>query len=305
MTATPDSINAGEFQISPLRFRSAEEYAALLRVRADAFTSWYADAGASRFPLLARLRLNALSECFPELFIEARTEQGESAGWRFCLPTRWNGDVESLGTYNAHRAGRIGRLASWSLTAAHIARSSVPLIAPIHRAVARRVRRGWLDGSNTMLLAAMFVLPKFRGHHVSELMLAAAIGNARKLGLRHIISALRPIAYGEHKVAWRTGYNPDDFAAYVFARRPDGLPVDPLLRIYARAGARFLKSEPRSFTVTKPRSVFEEFKRAFKPDSWYEAAPGQWECGMTQSWFVNGDTVTSVEPELWCEFPLT
>ncbi|MDH2425300.1 N-acetyltransferase [Sphaerisporangium sp. TRM90804] len=79
------------------------------------------------------------------------------------------------------------------------------------------------------------------GKGLSAVMLRALRARAARLGFRELLAPVRPS--GKH-------LRPrDTMAGYAALRRDDGLPVDPWLRVHARAGGVIEKVAPRSMVV--------------------------------------------------------
>jgi GNAT superfamily N-acetyltransferase len=111
--------------------------------------------------------------------------------------------------------------------------------AVIVQAVADR-----LAGRSGTLVAAVEVTVRAdrRGTGLSARMLDALRQRTARLGYRDLVVPVRPSGKPEH---------PDvPLARYVGWTRPDGLPVDPWLRVHLRAGGRVVGLAPRSTTIT-------------------------------------------------------
>ncbi len=83
--------------------------------------------------------------------------------------------------------------------------------------------------------------PTVAGTGFSSLMIAAMRENAARLGFTSLYAPVRPNR--KHLEPHRP------MADYACATREDGLPIDPWLRVHARAGARIVKIAPTSMTV--------------------------------------------------------
>jgi GNAT superfamily N-acetyltransferase len=100
-----------------------------------------------------------------------------------------------------------------------------------------------LAGRRGNLVSALeiAVRPDLQGHGVSARMLAAMLASAAALGFPNLVAPVRPSA--KH-------LRPDlSIAAYAALRRDDGLPVDPWLRVHARAGGQIVGVAPRAMTM--------------------------------------------------------
>jgi hypothetical protein len=96
--------------------------------------------------------------------------------------------------------------------------------------VVRQSAHDRLRGRTPTIVSALEIMirPDLRGGGLSARMLAAMRDNAAELGFTDLIAPVRPTG--------KTQINtPID--EYAHARRPDGLPVDPWLRVHVRAGA--------------------------------------------------------------------
>lgn len=86
------------------------------------------------------------------------------------------------------------------------------------------------------------VMPAHRGSGLSRHMVEAMCAMARGLGYSDLYAPVRPSAKSEHPEL------PMD--EYVALRRPDGLPLDPWLRVHVRLGGEVLAVCPTAMTIT-------------------------------------------------------
>jgi GNAT superfamily N-acetyltransferase len=87
----------------------------------------------------------------------------------------------------------------------------------------------------------IIVLPPYRGHGISQLMLASLVANTWTRGFGDLYAPIRPS--DKHR-------EPETpFADYVARTRPDGLPRDSWLRVHVRAGGRIVKTAPCSMVI--------------------------------------------------------
>lgn len=86
--------------------------------------------------------------------------------------------------------------------------------------------------------------PARQGTGVSQLMLDALRRNTARLGYRLLVAPVRP--NNKHQ------YPELSTVEYATRTRPDGLPVDPWLRVHVRAGGRIGPVAPCSLTVAAP-----------------------------------------------------
>jgi GNAT superfamily N-acetyltransferase len=82
--------------------------------------------------------------------------------------------------------------------------------------------------------------PAHRGRGLSHRMLAALAGAVADAGLATLVAPVRPNRKADPGVP---------MAAYAFATRADGLPVDAWLRVHVRAGGRIVKVAPASMAM--------------------------------------------------------
>ena len=89
-----------------------------------------------------------------------------------------------------------------------------------------------LSGAEPTVVSALEILvrPDLRGTGLSGIMLRAMRDNAARLGFRDLVAPVRP--------SGRSGRTTEPIDAYAFATRPDGLPVDPWIRVHVRAGGQ-------------------------------------------------------------------
>lgn len=111
----------------------------------------------------------------------------------------------------------------------------------------RMIQRATVDrhvGRQPTLVSALeiCVRPDRRGGGVSALMLDAMREAVARRGLDTLVAPVRPS--GKHT---RPELSTVEYAAQV---RPDGLPVDPWLRVHVRAGGRIERVATRSMTIT-------------------------------------------------------
>ena len=106
-----------------------------------------------------------------------------------------------------------------------------------------RAVRAYLAPRPTPAVAAfqIVVVPQRRGQGLSKLVVAAMRDNARLRGHTDLVAPVRP-----------NGKDADPatpMEEYARRVRPDGLPVDPWLRVHARLGANIVKICPASMAI--------------------------------------------------------
>lgn len=82
-------------------------------------------------------------------------------------------------------------------------------------------------------------------------MLAAMRDNVRRLGFDELVAPVRPSAEADEP---RT-----PMSDYAFRARGDGLPVDPWLRVHARAGGEIVRVCPRAMTISGSLAEWREW----------------------------------------------
>lgn len=97
-----------------------------------------------------------------------------------------------------------------------------------------------LTGEKATIASALEVMirPDARGGGLSSVMLKAMSENVARLGFHDLIAPVRPTT--------RSG----PVHTYALSTRPDGLPVDPWLRVHVRAGGRIVNVAHHSMVMT-------------------------------------------------------
>lgn len=110
-------------------------------------------------------------------------------------------------------------------------------------AVIRWAHRDRVDGTTPTACSALeiTILPAHRGKGLSGVLLEAMRAMARDRGYSDLFAPVRPSAKSE-----RPEMPMDE---YVTLLRDDGLPVDPWLRVHARAGGEIVAVCPTSMTI--------------------------------------------------------
>jgi GNAT superfamily N-acetyltransferase len=94
---------------------------------------------------------------------------------------------------------------------------------------------------NTLGAIQICIAGDRRGRGLSALMLEAMKQSAVEAGLGAVIACVRPTEKSLYPLM-----PIETFAAWL---RPDGMPVDPWLRVHVRAGGRIVRASPRSMTI--------------------------------------------------------
>lgn len=231
--------------------------------------------------------MRSLATTFPEGQIVEVDSDGRPTAALSTVRIAWDGDPARLGSWD-EVAGRTS-----SIAAAHDPTGS------------------------TLVLLSVSVRPDRLGEGLASTLVDRARALARDRGLDHVISPFRPSGFGVAKTAGTA----ISFAEHCSRTRPDGLPVDPWLRVLRRKGMHPLKVAPAAMVVSATVAEVERW-RAESPDRWRRVdstvtfadgigrPDGErieiWECGETGTWYldVGDDRATYIEDNLWGEVPI-
>lgn len=133
------------------------------------------------------------------------------------------------------------------------------------------------------------VRPDRQGQGLSAEILKSMRACAGRDGLsRGLIAPVRP--------SWKERYPITPIERYAAWTRPDGLPLDPWMRVHARLGAHVLKTAPRSLKITGTVSEWESWVDMEFPESGTYVFPR----GLsTVEIDVEIDLGTYFEPNVW------
>ncbi|MEA2265904.1 MAG: hypothetical protein QOE27_1487 [Solirubrobacteraceae bacterium] len=144
------------------------------------------------------------------------------------------------------------------------------------------------EPANAASLIEARLAPEHRGTGLSRELLAAARGNAARLGARDLFGPVRPTGKAEEP---RTPM--PDYAGRV---RSDGLPVDPWLRVHVRLGARIVKVCPLSMVVPGTLGDWREWTGLpLKETGLHDVPEGLVPVHVS----VEHDHAVYVEPNVW------
>jgi GNAT superfamily N-acetyltransferase len=293
---------ASGLAVGPRRFRNAAEFDHFVEIRRKGFTSWYVGRPGRWSLDNGWLAMNAKAEVFPEFCLEARAADGRPLGYLAAAPAYWGGSPQSLHDMRYHDAAlKLTPPRARVLTALYLATVVVLRSRTLFATATAPLRTRKISRCNSLVFLAMTVDPAAQGRNVPAALIAGARASASRLGFAWILAPFRPNRYGEWKAARRLEHTDALFREYCSATKADGLPLDPWLRSVARNGARFVRVEPRSYSVTGSLAEFEAFRREHRPDDWYEPSRDVWECGETATWYVDRGRglVVAVEPNYW------
>ncbi|MGH8981111.1 MAG: GNAT family N-acetyltransferase [Acidimicrobiales bacterium] len=123
------------------------------------------------------------------------------------------------------------------------------------------------DATPTALSAlAAEILPEAQGSGLSSLLLATMASIATAHGLGPLLAPVRPSRKDRFPLT--------PIEQYARWRRPDGLPLDPWLRVHARLGGRILRTEPRSMRTVAPVGDWETWTGTSFPADGRYVFPG-------------------------------
>jgi hypothetical protein len=97
-----------------------------------------------------------------------------------------------------------------------------------------------------------------QGTGLSRLVIEAMAAVARRADLAPLVAPVRP--------RWKDRYPLTPIDRYAAWTRPDGLPLDPWLRVHARLGATALRTEPRSLEIVAPVADWETWTEMTFPE---------------------------------------
>lgn len=177
-----------------------------------------------------------LLDTWPELHLFLVEPTGAPVGMASAVPATWDGTLEGLppGTH-----------------------------ASMVRAVERRSAS---SGFDTACLVQAVMDPGHLGKGLGQAVMRASIEHARALGYERVISPIRPTA--------KQDYPTIPLSSYVHWRRPDGLPVDPWLRLQQRVGGTMLVVCDDSLVVEGTVSEWEAWTGLVFPESAEYVIPG-------------------------------
>jgi hypothetical protein len=156
------------------------------------------------------------------------------------------------------------------------------------------IARGFEDGAPNVLCALVIMVPRdLQDCGISSMALRAMSELARRAGFRALIAPVRP--------SWKERYPLVAIDRYACWRRPDGLLLDPWMRVHERLGASILRPEPRSLRISGTVSEWESWTGITFPESGdYWFPKGLATVGIDRS----ADSGTYWEPNVWMQHQL-
>jgi GNAT superfamily N-acetyltransferase len=307
---TSNNTENTEYHVSNIAFKGIHDFKNFWRLRREAFTAWYGhmqddypgclrDKKNSRW---AVVRFNAKSACFPELFRQIQDSSGSVAGYLQMTPAYWGGDADALNNLEYYDAWHdFSRMEILKIIFAYLVFYRRPGLKKYFDIMVKKIRENNLRNCNTIILTAMVIENNYRGQRIPSRLIASAKEQAKALGFKYVISPFRPSQYGKYKKENNIKHNDVVFAEYCYKKNEEGYPVDAWLRALTKNGMKMLKPVPNSFQCARSIECFELFKKAHKTDDWYQSGEDIWECGETQTWYIDRhqNIAVSIEPNLW------
>jgi GNAT superfamily N-acetyltransferase len=147
-----------------------------------------------------------------------------------------------------------------------------------------------LSGDTPVIASALEIMirPDLRGGGLSSQMLSAMRDNVAKLGFKDLVAPVRPTG--------RQGQIFTPINVYALSTRPDGLPIDPWIRVHARAGARIVNVAHQSMVISGTLAQWREWTGLpFTEDGPVEVPHALVPVHVD----VAQDTAVYVEPNVW------
>jgi hypothetical protein len=156
----------------------------------------------------------------------------------------------------------------------------------------RQATHDRLSGAEPAIVSALEIMvrPDLRSHGLSARMLAALRANTAARGFTDLIAPVRPI-----------GAQGKSIDTYAYEQRPDGLPVDPWLRVHVRAGGRIVNVAHTSMVMVGTLADWRRWTELPFDTSGAVTVPqalGPVHCD------VAGNRAVYVEPNVWVHHQL-
>ena len=113
--------------------------------------------------------------------------------------------------------------------------------------------------TNTLCAMAAEIAPSAQGTGLAAVGVQAMLDMARARGYGHLIAPVRP--------SWKERYPLTPIERYVSWRRPDGLSIDPWIRVHQRLGARLATPIPESMRISGTVAEWERWTQMAFPES--------------------------------------
>jgi hypothetical protein len=143
-----------------------------------------------------------------------------------------------------------------------------------------------LDRPTALSALAAEVAAEHQGRGLSRLVILAMGEVARTARLSPLVAPVRP--------SWKHRHPMTPIDRYARWKRPDGLLVDPWLRVHVRLGATMLRTEPTSLRIVAPVGDWEAWTELTFPHDGEYVFP----LGLAPL-HVQGGIGTYAEPNVW------
>ena len=163
---------------------------------------------------------------------------------------------------------------------------------------------------NALVLMSMNVMPEKRGQHLPKQLITYVRLLAQSLHVQYIIGSFRPSEFGAEKQLRGCELSFEDYVRETVNRvDTEGslgepgmivqLPKDGWLRSLSWLGMKPLKVDTVAMTVMVPMHQFDEYRKTYQPEKWWQKSPTEWECGEVGSWQISAEGATYREKNLW------
>lgn len=151
---------------------------------------------------------------------------------------------------------------------------------------------------NAVGMMSINVHKDYQGQGLSKEIIEAVRAMTKREGITHVLGSFRPSQMDEFLLQ-NPHMNERDYIAA--KREHDQLPVDGWLRILTRNGMRPLRVDDAAMVVEVPMDEFTKYKQTYNPEKWRQVGNQKhmWRCGETGVWYVNHDTATYIESNVW------
>ncbi|GAB3256127.1 hypothetical protein [Kineosporia babensis] len=156
--------------------------------------------------------------------------------------------------------------------------------------VVRRAAQDRMTGTAPTIVSALEILvrPDLRGRGLSGLMLEALRENTARLGFSDLVAPVRPNGKSDRIT--------EPMDQYVRAVGPDGLPVDPWIRVHVRAGGHIVNVAHSSMVMTGSLEQWRSWTGQAFDRSGQVLVPGALVPVLCD---VEHDQAVYVEPNVW------
>jgi GNAT superfamily N-acetyltransferase len=147
---------------------------------------------------------------------------------------------------------------------------------------------------NTLSALAAITEPARRGQGLSSEVLKSMAALARQHGLGALVAPVRPTLKASYPLA--------PMERYVRWTRPDGVPLDPWIRVHWRLGAEIVRIVPRTMVIAGTVAQWEDWTEMTFPDSGPYVVPGALQPLVIDR---ERDQGRYEDPNVWMHHPIT